>query len=68
MAEEDLTSTKHNKIFVSKPMHMEMKELEERLNILNRLEYDEKYTKEAVKKTMKSIVPTYREPEEVNKL
>ena len=67
MAEEGLTSTKHNKIFVSKPMYMEMKELEEKLDLLNTLEYDEEYSKERVKDAMKSIVPTYKEPEEVNR-
>lgn len=66
MAEEGLTSTKHNKIFISKPMHMGMKELEEKLNVLNTLEYDEEYSKENVKEAMKAIVPTYKEPEEVN--
>ncbi|MBQ9298583.1 MAG: polysaccharide biosynthesis protein [Clostridia bacterium] len=66
MAEEGLTSTKHNKIFISKPMHMEMKELEEKLNLLNTLEYDEEYSRKSVKDAMKAIVPTYKEPEEVN--
>ncbi len=41
MSEEGLTSTKHDKIFISKPMHMEMTELEEKLNILKELEYNE---------------------------
>ena len=31
MSEEGLTSTKHDKIFISKPMHMEMTELEEKI-------------------------------------
>ena len=66
MAEEGLTATKHNKIFVSEPMHMEMKELEEKLELLQELEYMNNYTKEKVKTTMKQIVSTYREPEEVN--
>lgn len=67
MSEEGLTSTKHNKIFISKPMHMEMTELEEKLNILKELEYNEKYSNENIKNVMKEVVPTYREPEEVNK-
>ena len=66
MAEEGLTATKHNKIFVSEPMHMEMKELEEKLELLQELEYMNNYTKEKVKTIMKQIVSTYREPEEVN--
>lgn len=67
MSEEGLTSTKHDKIFISKPMHMEMTELEEKLNILKELEYNEKYSNENIKNIMKEVVPTYREPEEVNK-
>lgn len=67
MSEEGLTSTKHDKIFISKPIHMEMTELEEKLNILKELEYNEKYSNENIKNVMKEVVPTYREPEEVNK-
>lgn len=66
MSEEGLTSTKHDKIFISKPMHMEMAELEEKLNVLKELEYNEKYSNENIKNVMKEVVPTYREPEEVN--
>lgn len=67
MSEEGLTSTKHDKIFISKPMHMEMTELEEKLDILKELEYNEKYSGENIKNVMKEVVTTYREPEEVNK-
>lgn len=66
MSEDGLTSTKHDKIFISKPMHMEMTELEEKLNILKELEYNEKYSNENIKNVMKEVVTTYREPEEVN--
>ena len=66
MSEEGLTSTKHDKIFISKPMHMEMTELEEKLNILKELEYNEKYSNENIKNVMKEVVTTYKEPEEVN--
>ena len=48
-------------------MHMEMAELEEKLNILKELEYNEKYSNENIKNVMKEVVTTYREPEEVNK-
>lgn len=68
MAEEGLTSTKHNKIFISKPMHMEMEELEDKLHILGELEYDNEYSKGKIKETMKNVVPTYKEPDEVNKV
>ena len=66
MSEEGLTSTKHDKIFISKPMHMEMTELEEKLELLKELEYNEKYSNENIKNAMKEVVPTYKEPEEVN--
>ena len=67
MSEEGLTSTKHDKIFISKPMQMEMSELEEKLNILKELEYNEKYSGENIRNVMKEVVTTYKEPEEVNK-
>lgn len=66
MSEEGLTSTKHDKIFISKPMHMEMTELEEKLELLKELEYNGKYSNENIKNTMKEVVTTYKEPEEVN--
>ena len=66
MEEEGLQATKHNKIFVSKPMHLEMEELEEKLDVLSKLEYDENYSREHIKEVMKSVVPTYKSPEEIN--
>lgn len=66
MAEEGLTATKHDKIFISEPLCIEMKELEEKLNTLEKLEYDENYSKEKIKQVMKEVVPTYKNPEEVN--
>ena len=67
MSEEGMTSTKHNKIFISKPMHIEMKELEDKLKILSTLEYDDDFSKERIKDAMKSIVSTYKDPEVVNR-
>ena len=67
MAEEGLTATKHDKIFVSEPMYLEMEELEEKLRVLDELEYVDNYTRDKVKETMKAVVPTYKEPDEVNK-
>ena len=66
MEEEGLQATKHNKIFVSQPMHLEMKELEEKLDRLSKLEYDEKYSRKHIKDMMKEVVPTYKDPKEVN--
>ena len=67
MAEEGLTATKHNKIFVSEPMHMEIEELDEKLDMLKEIEYMDNYTKDKVKTLMKQVVLTYKDPEEVNK-
>ena len=66
MSEEGLTSTKHDKIFISKPMHMEMTELEEKLELLKELEYNGKYSNDNINNSMKEVLPTYKEPEEVN--
>ncbi|MCI9039373.1 MAG: polysaccharide biosynthesis protein [Clostridia bacterium] len=66
MEEEGLQATKHNKIFVSQPMHLEMKELEEKLDRLSKLEYDEKYSRKHIKDMMKEVVTTYKDPKEVN--
>ena len=66
MEEEGLQATKHNKIFVSQPMHLEMEELKEKLKVLDKLEYDENYSRSHVKEVMKEVVPTYKDPKEVN--
>ncbi len=66
MAEEGLQATKHDKIFVSQPMHLQMSELEEKLDILGKLQYDDSYSKQHIKEIMKSVVPTYKQPEKVN--
>ena len=68
MSEEGLSATKHDKIFVSKPMHLEMKTLEEKLDLLRSLEYDSQYARKKIKDTMKQVVSTYKDPEEVNKV
>ena len=61
-----MTSTKHNKIFISNPLKIDEKELEKNLNILGKLEYDEKYSVNKVVELMKKAVPTYRDSKEVN--
>lgn len=68
MSEEGLTATKHEKIFVTEPMHLEMEELQEKLDKLETLEYDENYSREHVKETLKSVVPTFKDPEDVNNI
>lgn len=66
MAEEGLTSTKHDKIFISKPAAVTMNEINDALEELNEIEYNKNYSIKKVKETMKKIVPTYHEPMEVN--
>lgn len=66
MSEEGLTSTKHNKIFITEPMSITMEELEEKLEKLKELLKLEKDENSEVKKYIKEIVPTFKEPEEVN--
>lgn len=68
MSEEGLTSTKHNKIFVAKPSSITMSELNYKLDLLNEIQYGENYSTNAIKEIIKKVVPTYKEPEEVNKL
>lgn len=67
MQEEGLTATKHDKIFISKPMNVKMEELERKLQILDKIKDEDENLINQVKQTMKRVVPTYREPEEVNK-
>lgn len=65
MAEEGLVSTKHDKIFITQPMHLEEKELNEKLLYeLGNIKYNEDYSIEKVKEVMANVVPTYHEPEE----
>ena len=64
MAEEGFVSTKHDKIFITQPMHLEEKELNEKLYELGNIKYNEDYSIEKVKEVMANVVPTYHEPEE----
>ena len=69
MSEEGLEKTAHNKIFVAEPLDITMDDIKEKLGkfekVLDLEENEVKY--EDVKDIMKSVVPTYKEPEEVNK-
>ena len=67
MSEEGLTSTKHDKIFITEPMSITMEELDEKLEKLKELLKLEKDENSEVKKYIKEIVPTFKEPEEINK-
>lgn len=69
MGEEGLEKTAHNKIFVAEPLNITIKEIEEKLEKFEEiLKLDENKVKSVdVKNIMKSVVPTYKEPDEVNK-
>lgn len=63
MAEEGLTSTKHDKIFISKPTDVSLVNIVAALNILRDIKYNNSYSIKKVKETMKKVVPTYHEVE-----
>ena len=66
MAEEGLTATKHNKIFISNPLEIDVNNLEKNLEELKNLEYDDGYSTNKVVRLMKKAVPTYKDSKEVN--
>jgi len=68
MAEEGLITTKHKKIFIAQISDITIKELEQKLDKLNNIEYNKNYSLKIVKDIMHEVVPTYKEPEEVNKI
>lgn len=67
MEEEGLKQTEHNKIFIGNIEDVTQIELEDKLQILERIVQNEETPIEQIKKTMKKIVPTYHEPLEMNK-
>lgn len=67
MGEEGLEKTAHDKIFVAEPLDITMENIEEKLNLLNTLLEKENVNKQEIIDSFKEIVPTYKEPEEVNK-
>ena len=44
----------------------QVQELKEKLEVLDKLEYDKKYSRSHVKEVMKEVVPTYKDPKEIN--
>lgn len=66
MDEENLESTKHEKIFITESMDFTMDDIENKLDMFREIINDENTSKEEIKQTMKKCVPTYREPDEVN--
>ncbi|WZL73663.1 nucleoside-diphosphate sugar epimerase/dehydratase [Clostridiaceae bacterium 35-E11] len=58
MAEEGLTNTKHEKIFIGQPLAIDMIQLKKELSVLSSiLEIEEK---ELIEPIIKKLVPTYR--------
>ncbi|MDV4149996.1 nucleoside-diphosphate sugar epimerase/dehydratase [Clostridium sp. AL.422] len=66
MSEEGLTNTGHNKIYIGKPTFESIDSLNKKLEELRELlkENNDKL----IRKKMKQIVPTYKEPSEVNEV
>lgn len=67
MGEEGLEKTAHDKIFVAEPLDITMENIEDKLRLLNTLLEKNNVDKQEIKDSFKEIVPTYKEPEEVNK-
>lgn len=59
MNEEGLKATRHNKIFVAKPLHTDYELLKRELELLNQKVYKTSDSKE-IKKFVKVLVPTYK--------
>lgn len=66
MSEEGLTNTNHKKIYIGKPTFESIESLNSKLNDLKLLLKDK--NNESIKYKMKQIVPTYKEPNEVNEV
>ncbi len=66
MSEEGLKQTAHNKIFIGNPGSIKIKELKEKIKQLKELTQHESISSVEIKETMKKIVPTYHEPDEMN--
>ena len=64
MNEEGLTKTKHKKIFIGKPGDFEISDIARKTDEL--LMYASKGSKVRLKKQLKSVVDTFKEPDEVN--
>ncbi len=62
MAEEGLTATKHEKIFIGKPMDIDMDELKKELE---KLRFIATGSNESIIEFVKELVPTYKSAEEV---
>ncbi len=67
MSEEGLQATKHDKIHVAEPMQIDMNMIEEKLaELKNLLENCNNEQKDEIKKVIKEVVPTFKEPKGYN--
>ncbi|MGN1383961.1 MAG: polysaccharide biosynthesis protein [Clostridia bacterium] len=66
MSEEGLQTTAHNKIFIGKPSDITYEKMLKKLGKLEEIIQDENISVNKIKDTMKQVVPTYKEPEEIN--
>lgn len=66
MSEEGLQTTAHNKIFIGKPSDITCEQMLKKLGKLEEIIQDENISVNRIKDTMKQVVPTYKEPEEIN--
>ena len=62
MAEEGLNKTAHNKIFVAQPGTLSLQQLQDKLDVLEKLIQNESVPFEEIRETVKQVVPTYHEP------
>lgn len=69
MKTETLTKTDNNKIFIEKDTPYTREEVEEKLTILDKAveEFNESVDSPAVKEAIRKVVPTFHDPEELNK-
>ena len=65
MSEEGLTETKHKKIFIGKPNDFDFEYISNKISEL--IDLSIYGSVEEIKNKLKEIVPTYKEPHEVNK-
>lgn len=67
MGEEGLEKTSHDKIFVAEPMNITMQDIEEKLQAFQQVLDKENAEIKELKDIIKKAVPTFKEPEDVNK-
>ena len=67
MSEEGLDKTSHNKIFIAEPLDITMKDIDKKLDILSEELKKENLQYDDIKETIKKVVPTFRDPEVLNK-